>query len=213
LPTLYLVRHGQTDWNVEGRLQGHADRPLNANGRAQAASIAERLATVPLAGIYASDLDRTMTTAREIASYHALSVTAEPRLREYSYGVWEGRRMSDLARLYPDAMDAWHEDPPSYVPAGAESPEAVSQRIGGLLAELRSRPASEAFVLVSHGRTLRSLLALLSPQGAGCPPRRVVDTASLSRVELHPDRAEILLYNDTTHLEGIIERAPVSGGA
>lgn len=200
LLTLYLVRHGQTDWNVEGRLQGHADRPLNETGRAQAAAVAQRLATVHLDAICASDLQRAMSTAQAIAAYHDVRVSPEPRLREFSYGEWEGRRMSDLAHLYPEAMQAWHEDPPAYVPRGADSPDKVRERICDLLEELRTHPANGAVLLVSHGRTLRTLFSLIEPESANQHPRHVVDTASVSRVLLHRQHAEILAYNDTDHL-------------
>ena len=137
VPTLYLVRHGQTDWNAEGRLQGHADRPLDTIGRIQAAAVAQRLASVRLEAIYASDLVRAVATARAIAAYHGLEVIRDPRMREVGYGEWEGNRIGELAQRYPMQVAGWRSDPPAYLPPGAESPHAVRQRVAGFLQEMR----------------------------------------------------------------------------
>jgi len=200
LPTLYLVRHGQTDWNSEGRLQGHSDRPLDTVGRIQASAIAARLSTVSLDAIWASDLSRAQATARAIAVYHNLPVNTDTRLREVGYGRWEGRRIADLAQLYPEAVARWRADPPTYVPPGAETPEAVKKRVAGFLSEMKALPDDRHVLVVAHGGTLRLLLSLLSPWPEGRGPRAVVHTASLSRVFLTGDRGTILLLDDRSHL-------------
>jgi len=201
LSILYLVRHGQTDWNAAGRLQGHADRPLDGTGLAQAAAIGARLSSLPLDAVYASDLERARATAREIAARQGLVVTADARLREFSYGAWEGRAMAELAVSQPVAVAEWRRDPGGYVPHGGESEAAVQRRLGAFLQDLCSREPGEQIAIVTHGRALRTLLSLLLPGARDWASEPVVETASLTVVGLAPEGARLLLYNDTAHLE------------
>ncbi|MFO7696270.1 MAG: histidine phosphatase family protein [Anaerolineae bacterium] len=216
MPTLYLVRHGQTDWNSEGRLQGHADRPLNTIGRIQATAVGHRLASVPVDAIYASDLVRAMATARAIAVYHGLAVIPERRMREVSYGDWEGEKISDLAKRYPQELAGWRSDPPTYLPPGAEPQHAVRQRVSAFLQEMYMRPPDEQIVLVAHGNSLRVLLSLISPWPDSRRQRPVVDTASLTKVILSPSRGAIVMLNDRSHLLEVDElmhvAAPIPAG-
>lgn len=200
MPTLYLVRHGQTDWNADGRLQGHSDRPLDTVGRIQASAVASRLSTVSLDAIYASDLSRAQTTARAIALYHNLPVTTDIRLREVGYGRWEGRRMSDLAQQYPEAVAGWRADPPTYFPPGAERPEDVQARVAGFVEDMRALPDDQQVLVVAHGGSLRMLLSIVSPWPDGRGPRAVMHTASLSKVRLSKDRSMVLMLDDCSHL-------------
>lgn len=200
MPTLYLVRHGQTDWNADGRLQGHSDRPLDTLGRIQASAVASRLSTVSLDEIYASDLSRAQNTARAIALYHALPVRTDARLREVGYGRWEGRRISDLAQLYPDAVAGWRTDPPTYFPPGAEHPEDVQARIAGFVEDMRALPDHEQILVVAHGGSLRMLLSIVSPWPDGRGPRAVLHTASLSKVRLGKEHSTVLMLDDCSHL-------------
>jgi broad specificity phosphatase PhoE len=200
LVRLYIVRHGITDWNAAGRIQGHSQSHLTETGIKQAHAIGERLAGEPIDAVYASDLDRAMHTAQIIASHHQLAVTPEPRLREAFYGAWEGHTMDDLKTLYPDTVSQWLTEPVHVSPTGGESLDQVATRVGALLEELRARPEGDHVVLVGHGGSVRALLclALHVPQGYS---RRVrVDTASLSIVDLSPARAVVLTVNDRNHL-------------
>jgi len=212
LPLLYLVRHGQTDWNAEHRLQGRADRPLNATGQLQAAAVAQRLASEPLEAIYSSDLARAMATAQAIAARHHLTVTLEPRLREISYGTWEGRTMAEIAQRYPSTLEAWRHG--GYVPEemGGEPEPAVASRVSALLEELANRPSEERIALVSHGACLRVLIALLAG-GEAAARRPVVGTASLSRVLLTPSGARILSLDERAHLEKVHAAEEAAAGA
>ena len=90
MTTILLVRHGETDWNLQRRVQGHSDTPLNDNGRAQALALADTLDDVELDAVYASDLARAFETARIVAERRGLTVTSVPGLRERNFGTWEG---------------------------------------------------------------------------------------------------------------------------
>jgi broad specificity phosphatase PhoE len=137
LPRLYVVRHGMTDWNAAGRIQGHAQSQLTDIGRKQAEAIGARLASEPISRIYASDLGRAMDTAQAIARYHGLPVQAEPRVRESDYGAWEGHTMAELRSLYPETVEGWLTEPVTVAPTGGETLEEVAARVGAFVDELR----------------------------------------------------------------------------
>ena len=94
---LCLIRHGQTDWNIQGRIQGQTDIPLNETGRTQAYVLAKLLKNEEFAAIFSSDLDRAKETAAILAASFCLPVTVEPRLREVNQGEWEGQLVTDIA--------------------------------------------------------------------------------------------------------------------
>ena len=102
MTTILLVRHGETDWNLERRWQGHIDRPLNDVGRAQARALADRLDSEPFAAVYSSDLARARETAEIVAAAHGLPVHLDPRLREADVGEWSGLTADEIERRYPE---------------------------------------------------------------------------------------------------------------
>ena len=127
---ILLVRHGETEWNAAGRVQGWTDSPLSDRGRAQAARLAARLAAFPLAAVYASDLSRARDTARALAAPHGLPVLDDPGLRERCYGDWEGLTLSELEARYPDAWDRYHRQRAlDVLIPGGETWEEVAARV------------------------------------------------------------------------------------
>jgi probable phosphoglycerate mutase len=155
--TLYLVRHGETDWNAEQRVQGHSDVPLNARGRAQAEVAAQELAGIPLGAVIASDLSRAIDTAGPIAAAHGLEVQIEPRLRERHFGTAEGSLDSELREAYGARLLGYWRDPDTPFPGG-ESIREHQLRVSGYLVELLAGPPATAVALVSHGGTVRRAL-------------------------------------------------------
>jgi len=151
---LYLIRHGQTDWNLEGRWQGHADVPLNKNGRLQAAEIALSLASADLAAIYSSDLQRALDTAQAISAAAALEVQIDPRLREIHQGDWQGMLADDIERRYGELLRQRKTDPLSVAPPGGESVQQVRDRVIEAIEEIRQRHPHERVAVVSHGFAL-----------------------------------------------------------
>jgi broad specificity phosphatase PhoE len=156
---VFMARHGETDWNAEGRWQGHTDVPLNANGRVQAVTVAEALRGTGLSGLVSSDLSRAHETARIIAATLGLDVAyVDPDLRERMFGVFEGLTRSDCERLHPEAWRAWVEE---QRPAeGVESPVAVAARVSGAIGRAAERIARDGapVLLVTHGGALRSVV-------------------------------------------------------
>jgi broad specificity phosphatase PhoE len=209
LTRILLVRHGETAWNAEGRVQGRTDTPLSDKGRAQAASLAERLKSVTLAAVYSSDLSRARETAETLAAPHgSLPVLPDARLRERGYGDWEGLTLTEIAARYPKEWDQYHYQ--RLLDAPVPDGEAWEQVIARFLPALRqivqdhSGP-DETVLLVGHGGSLRA--AILDALAAPLPVlvRLRLDNASLSRLDYTKSNyGRVIFLNDTSHLEGAL---------
>ena len=151
---ILLVRHGETGWNRENRVQGHTDRPLNATGLEQARALADRLATAPLVAVYASDLVRAHDTAAIVARAHGLEVTLDRDLREKNFGSWEGLADGEILERFPDAIRGRWGD--------GETSEAVAERAMAAIDRIRARHPAGPVLVVSHGGPLRAILAHLA---------------------------------------------------
>jgi glucosyl-3-phosphoglycerate phosphatase len=150
---ILLTRHGETDWNARGMLQGHTDIPLNELGRGQARALAARVAALAPAAVCTSDLMRAAETGDIVA--RALAVgepTRDARLRERSFGVFEGRTRAACAAEYPEAWQAWQEHGAS--PPGAEPSDAVTRRFAEAVADVARRAVGTTLV-VTHGGVMR----------------------------------------------------------
>ena len=151
--TLILARHGETDWNREGRFQGHADPPLNDTGRAQAARLAEMLADEPIDAIYASDLRRAHETAEIVAAGRNVDVVVEPDLRERDVGEWSGLTLPEIEERYPDELRRFREEGTSV----GESREALAQRVVAAVRRIADAHPAGHVLVVTHGGALRTL--------------------------------------------------------
>lgn len=181
--TLYLTRHGETDWNREGRWQGHTDIALNHNGRAQAQALAQKLSGLGIAHIAASDLARARETA-EIVAQHlgVLQVHIDHRLRERSFGVFEGLTREDVAARYPNEWSDYREDR-RVTPPGAEPHELVIDRVRSAVIHVAAGLSQDApGLIVSHGGALRVLIAAVT--GQDLPP---VPNAAVYRLHIDDD--------------------------
>jgi broad specificity phosphatase PhoE len=198
---LILVRHGETIWNAERRLQGQTDIPLNAVGRRQAHQLADRLAGETIDAAISSDLQRAMDTARIIAEPHRIAVQVDPRLRQSHRGKWEGLTYPEIERLYPDSF---HED----TPPGGEAQTAVVARVRSWWDDARRDHADQMVLAVSHGQILRILIALALEIDPAEMWRFFLNNATLT--EFHFDDAGAILYrlNDACHLDGTVHRQP-----
>ena len=147
---MLLVRHGETDWNRERRVQGHTDVPLNATGLEQARALANELSGSELVAIYASDLVRTRDTAAIVAAHHELTVTVDADLREKNFGSWEGLTDVEILDRFPDAVRGRWGD--------GETTEAVAERAVAALDRIRRLHPAGCVLVVSHGGPLRAIL-------------------------------------------------------
>ena len=204
---LVLVRHGVTDWNREGRFQGHLDPPLAADGRMDAQLLATRLAAdedLRPARIVSSTLARARETAEAIGTTLGLAVEADERLIEIGQGEWEGRTHADLVERDPDRYAAWQRDAGVRQPPGGESIESTTERVSQLLAELLHDDRWPT-CLVSHGGTLRVLARVLLRADAKTSWSLDVDNASLSACSTINDGWRLDRWNDVLHLLGRTE--------
>jgi broad specificity phosphatase PhoE len=158
MTTLLLVRHGETDWNRDGRWQGGSDTQLNDLGREQARALAERL-NGDIAAVYSSDLARARETAEIVAASLGLQVRLDPRLRERGFGAWEGLTSTEIEERFADAHRRWRAGEG----AGADDAEAFeefSARVNDFLADVLRRHPGEEILVVSHGGSIRVIHAL-----------------------------------------------------
>ena len=160
---LVLLRHGETDWNLTGRAQGHADVPLNATGHAQARTVARVLAGLGPVRLWSSDLMRAVQTAEYVAVATGLAVEKDARLREYDVGERSGLTMGEFAAEFPERHANWLHDSESRLLPGEETTRQVRHRIVPALREcLDSLATAETGVAVLHGASLRvGLMGLL----------------------------------------------------
>ena len=198
----YLVRHGETDWNRSGRIQGHTDVPLNNNGRREIGLLAERLAPCSFAAVYSSDLSRTSESAEIIVSGREVSIVADPDLREFSYGEWEGMTSPEVEAQFPNAYaQLMGAEDNSFVAPGGESSAQVLDRVHRFCARVEEQFSADADILVvAHGGTIRALLACLLYLPNDSLWKFEVGGASLSVVSNHARGRVLDLWNDTSHL-------------
>jgi 2,3-bisphosphoglycerate-dependent phosphoglycerate mutase len=154
---LILVRHGETVWNREGRIQGHLDSPLNSDGIAQAKMLGERLRRESFDALISSDLGRARNTAQYIALQTGHSVVLDARLRERHYGIFQGMTPSEAKSAYPEEDTRYAAKPPNYAIPGGERVEDCFRRNFESLDELAIRYAGKRVVVVTHTGLLGAL--------------------------------------------------------
>ena len=197
---LLLVRHGETTWNASRRYQGHADVPLNEVGRMQARAVAQRLATEHLDAIYSSDLARAWETAEAIALHHKLPVHADPRLREMSFGEWQGMTYAEMEERFPEQVAWWDADRLNRAAPGGETLAQVTARLQSVLDDACHNHPHQTVLFVAHGGPIRLLLCLLLNKSPSEFWQFEVSNTSLSEIVWRPAGPRLYLWNDTHHL-------------
>jgi 2,3-bisphosphoglycerate-dependent phosphoglycerate mutase len=198
---LLLVRHGQSTWNHERRIQGQLDPPLSDEGRRQAARLGRRLAGRRFAGFYSSDLKRAAETARLAGGLLGIDPTPMAELREIYLGQWEGLRTEDLAARFPEAWASWTEEPNWDLVPGGEGSAAFEARVGLALDQLFDRHPQGDVLVVTHGGVIQiALHHVVGRPGRGIFPFRI-QNASLSMLEKRNGRVVVSGVNDIGHLE------------
>lgn len=197
---LYLVRHGRTAWNDEGRFQGQTDIPLSPEGRAEAQLLARRLQNLPFREVFSSDLSRARETGEIIASALGVPLHLRRDWREMDYGLWAGLSFEEIKGRFPRETEAYLRDWVSVAPPGGESFRELMERVKGALEEVLASPG-EHLLVVAHGGSIRAAVCLL----LGLDPllRRLfaLGNAALVELELEGEEARLVRWNDTCHLE------------
>jgi broad specificity phosphatase PhoE len=198
---LYLVRHGETVWNREGRVQGHTDVPLSAEGVEQARRMAARFDGERIDAVWSSDLGRARTTAAAVAGPRGIDVVATPLLRETMLGEWEGLTEPEVvARGDGDAWIHWRHDPKVHRPPGSEPLEDVWTRMLRVVSEIRAAVPSGSVVISGHGGSLRCILCDAIGAPLSSLNRFALENTSISLIEYTEHRTWVRFVNDTCHL-------------
>jgi probable phosphoglycerate mutase len=198
---LIAIRHGETAWNVDTRIQGHLDIPLNDTGLWQARQVARALVGEPLSAIYASDLQRAHTTARAIAEATGAPLVAERGLRERSFGQLEGRTFAEIEAELPEQARRWRQRDPHFAPEGGETLVQLRERIAATTHRLAAQHTGGLVVLVAHGGVLDVLYRLATGQELQAPRTWQLSNAAINRLLWTPDGLTLVGWADTQHLD------------
>lgn len=199
--TLYLTRHGQTEWNVGHRMQGHLDSPLTELGVSQASWLGEALVHVPFDAVYASSSPRAIKTAELLLGERALPIMTTDALREIGMGDWEGRSQDEIKAAYPEPFERFWSAPHEFEPVhGGESYFDHEARVLPFLEQLVNEHEGETVLVVTHAGTLKRIMtqfAGLSLESLWADP--FLQPTALCKVAITGGAARIELYGDTSH--------------
>lgn len=206
---LCLVRHGETPWNAEHRLQGHLDIPLNAIGEAQAHATAARLASEHFAAVYCSDLQRARQTAAAVMRGRDRSIAFHAELRERHYGHFQGLTYAEAEARFPDDYRRFKQRDPSFTfPGGGESLNGFSQRIADTLAGVATRHPGEQVLIVTHGGVLDIVHRLASGKPLDAPRDFAIPNAALNWIEFDGEHWHLVQWADVQHLQASRDELP-----
>lgn len=194
---MILIRHGETDWNIQHRVQGHVDIPLNDNGLQQAKRVAERMRSEVIDALYSSDLQRAKRTAEIIAEYHCLDVQIDPRLRERNYGQLEGLTKEQIDSRFPNYQSRDHAI------QDQETLEQVRKRAMEALAEIGQQFKNGTVAVVSHGGWINAVLYVISKGRVGTGITHLRNT-SISTLIYDGKNWRIDSIGDASHLYPVL---------
>jgi probable phosphoglycerate mutase len=200
---LLLIRHGETAWNAEHRIQGHLDIPLSATGIRQAASLGQRLAAEAVTAIYSSELARAWLTAVPFAARLGLDIIPDSRLRERSFGVFEGLTADEIAARHPEGFRLWRMRDPAWAMDEGESGQQLIDRVLSALHDIASRHRGETVAVVTHGGVLDVAYRAARGLSWDAPREHLMLNASINRLSAQgsPLALSILDWGDVAHLE------------
>jgi probable phosphoglycerate mutase len=198
-----VVRHGETQWNAEGRIQGHQPVGLNERGLRQAEALASRLRGEAYEAFYSSDLRRAMDTAEAISRVTGQEIFKDSRLREWKLGVLEGLASEDAALRYPEAYTAFRKENPGYLIPGGESIRQRFERSIDCINDLASRYEGAKILVVSHGGVLDDLYRFANEIPLDEPRDFKLYNASLNTFRIGVETWDVVCWGDVQHLDKI----------
>jgi probable phosphoglycerate mutase len=200
---ILLVRHGETDWNATGRIQGHSDTPLNGAGRIQARRAARQLAREPIRALYSSDLARAFETATIIGAPLGLTAVASPQLRERQYGAWEGLTAAEIQVRYPEQFAMWRARSTDFAPPRGETGSELLTRALAELQTIAQRHLAEMVLVVTHGGLCNVLINRILGNADGEQREFSFGNASIHRVDVTADQWSVISMNEMARLQDI----------
>lgn len=198
---VFVLRHGQTAWNAERRLQGQLDVPLDDTGRWQAARLAEALADEGLVAIYSSDLQRAHATAMALAVATGLAVRTHTALRERSFGCLEGLSYAEIDARFPVDALHWRQRDLRFAPGGGETLPGFLQRCVPFVAQLAGGHPGQAIAVVAHGGVLDCLYRSAAGIALDAPRTWQLNNATINRLLYTGADAVVVGWDDHHHLE------------
>ena len=202
LTRIVAVRHGETVWNAEMRMQGQLDTALSARGRWQAGRAAGSLAGEGIEAMFASDLERAFDTAHALASRLGLPITTDVGLRERSFGVFQGYTYADIDRRWPVEAARWRHHDPDFAPEGGETLREFSARAVAACSRIAAGQAGRSIAIVTHGGVLDCLYRAAAGVGLDAPRSWELGNAAINRLLYTPRGFTLVGWSDTAHLEG-----------
>jgi probable phosphoglycerate mutase len=198
---LIALRHGETAWNVDSRIQGQLDIGLNPTGHWQAQRLGQALAGEPITAIYASDLSRAWDTAQHVARATGVQVQPEPGLRERCFGVFLGRTFAEVELESPELARRWRQRDPHFAPEGGESLLQLFERVTTTAHTLAARHPGELIALVGHGGVLDALYRAATRLDVQAPRSWHLGNAAINRLLWSPEGLALVGWGDTAHLD------------
>lgn len=198
---LYLVRHGETQWNLESRTQGSKDISLTEKGLWQANRLAERFMGEKIESIYSSDLKRAYNTAKAIGDRLGIEVKVSLNFREMNFGCWEGKNIECIKEEFKDIYSLWMSNPRKAVIPGGEELIGVQQRALKAVNKIMENGAGGNVVLVSHGITIKTLIFGLLDIDLMYLKKIRIDNGSISIIDFRDQGNVLVTLNDTCHLK------------
>lgn len=202
---IYLVRHGQTEWNKISKVQGRTDIELSETGVLQAKLLAKRLIREDIDIIYSSSLKRALRTAEIIAEYKECSIERSDTYQEICLGPWEGMTINEIKERYTEHYRVYREDPANFSLPGAETFMDLSERTYNSIAEIVEKNSGRNILVVSHGTAIKAAIIRILGIDIKNYTKFRIDNASVSVIgfyEDNPEKPVVLTLNDTCHLEG-----------
>ena len=197
-----LIRHGETDWNREARMQGHADIALNDLGIAQAEQVATALQAERLHAMYSSDLCRAQDTAAQIcAQQTGLQLQLSPALRERHYGIFQGRTLAEVEAEDPAAAARWRQRDANFAPEGGESLPEFAGRIQAWLAQAASAHSGQQICVVTHGGVLDVVWRMAHGLALDTPRAWALPNTGINRLRFNAGAWQILSWAEVGHLQ------------
>ena len=205
---LCIVRHGETAWNAEHRVQGQLDVPLNAIGHAQALAASKVLGAEKFSAIYSSDLSRARQTAEPTATSLAMKVFLDPDLRERHYGIFERLTYAEVKKMFPRDYARFDARDPDYAFRTGESLRDFSVRSIGVISRIADRHPAESILVFTHGGVLDKLYRYVTGLPLSAERNFGIPNAGLNRIELVADKWQIRAWADVAHLDSALDDLP-----
>jgi broad specificity phosphatase PhoE len=203
-----LARHGETEWNLSGRIQGYGDSPLTPLGGEQSRRVAERVASMKISAVYASSSGRARDMGELIAAQHGLPVTLVEDLRERCYGCYEGLTLAEIREKDGAALAKWlsHPNREQLAPPGGETQAEMSQRVMAAVRDITARHPGETVAVATHGGPIKSIVFAILDIPTTAWDRTWVTNGSLTTIRGTPDDLRVACFNDTCHLDSVATR-------